>query len=280
MLTGIICGIKRMEIHDGDGIRTTVFFKGCPLRCLWCHNPESLSYEIQTAKFKQKCIECGMCKGGKSIESASLCPTDALVSYGKEYDVASLVSLLERDRRFFENSGGGVTLSGGECLTQADFAIELARALKEKGISVFVDTSGYVKRDALERIMPYTDVFLYDIKAIDGKVHKLCTGKDNRIILENLAYLSKSNCKIDIRYPLVVGYNDGECEKIGEHLSGMRGIREVKVLQYHDLSASRYEALGLPCTLPKAVTTAADVERAVEILRGYRLNAINGITDS
>ena len=280
MLTGIICGIKRMEIHDGDGIRTTVFFKGCPLRCLWCHNPESLSYEIQTAKFKQKCIECGMCKGVKSAESASLCPTDALVSYGKEYDVASLVSLLERDRRFFENSGGGVTLSGGECLTQADFAIELARALKEKGISVFVDTSGYVKRDALERIMPYTDVFLYDIKAIDGEVHKLCTGKDNRIILENLAYLSESGCKIDIRYPLVVGYNDGECEKIGEHLSGMRGIREVKVLQYHDLSASRYEALGLPCNLPKAVTTAADVERAVEILRGYRLNAINGITDS
>ena len=280
MLTGIISGIKRMEIHDGDGIRTTVFFKGCPLRCLWCHNPESLSYEIETAKFKQKCIGCGTCNGIRSEKTASTCPTDALVSYGREYDVASLVALLEKDRPFFDKSGGGVTLSGGECLTQADFAIELARSLKEKGISVFVDTSGYVKREVLERIMPYTDVFLYDIKAIDSEIHKLCTGKDNKLILDNLAFLSHAGCKIDIRYPLVVGYNDGECEKIGEHLIGMSGIRELKVLQYHDLSASRYEALGLPCTLPKTVTTSAFVERAVEILKGYGLNAINGITSS
>jgi pyruvate formate lyase activating enzyme len=280
VLKGIISGIKRMEIHDGDGIRTTVFFKGCPLRCLWCHNPESLSYKIEIAKFEKKCIGCGMCKGVRSIEGAAGCPTDALVTYGEEYDVDTLVSLLEKDRSFFENSGGGVTLSGGECLTQPDFAVALAKALHDRGISVFVDTCGYVKREVLEKIMPYTDVFLYDIKAVTAEVHERCTGKDNKIILDNLAFLSESGCKIDIRYPLVVGYNDGECEKIGALLHGMQGIREIKVLQYHNLSASRYESLGIPCTLPKAVTTRQDVERAVEILKNHGLNAVNGITDS
>ena len=280
MLKGIISGIKRMEIHDGDGIRTTVFFKGCPLRCLWCHNPESLSYEMEIAKFEQKCIRCGMCKGVRSVESAALCPTDALVTYGMEYDVDTLVSLLEKDKPFFENSGGGVTLSGGECLTQSEFAIALAKALHDRGTSVFVDTCGYVKKEVLEKIMPYTDVFLYDIKAVTAEVHKHCTGKDNKIILDNLAFLSVSGCKIDIRYPLVVGYNDKECEKIGALLSGMRGIREIKVLQYHNLSASRYDSLGIPCTLPKTVTTRQDVEHAVEILQNYGLNAKNGITDS
>ena len=280
MLRGIISGIKRMEIHDGDGVRTTVFFKGCPLRCLWCHNPESLSYEIETAKFKQKCINCGMCRGMISTESAAVCPTNALVTYGQEYDIDALVSLLEKDRCFFENSGGGVTLSGGECLSQADFAIALASALCDRGISVFVDTCGYVKQEVLERIMPYTDVFLYDIKAVDAEVHKYCTGRDNTTILENLVFLSESGCKIDIRYPLVVGYNDKECEKIGELLRGMQGIREIKVLQYHNLSASRYESLGIKCKLPKTVTTRKDVERAVEILRRYGLNAINGVTDT
>ena len=280
MLKVIISGIKRMEIHDGDGIRTTVFFKGCPLRCLWCHNPESLSYEIEIAKFEQKCIGCGICKGVRNVESAALCPTDALVTYGMEYDVDTLVSLLEKDKPFFENSGGGVTLSGGECLTQSEFAIALAKALHDRGISVFVDTCGYVKREVFEKIMPYTDVFLYDIKAVTAEVHKRCTGKDNKIILDNLAFLSVSGCKIDIRYPLVVGYNDKECEKIGALLRGMRGIREIKVLQYHNLSASRYDSLGIPCPLPKTVTTRQDVEHAVEILQNYGLNAKNGITDS
>ena len=147
-MTGLISGIKRMEIHDGDGLRTTVFFKGCPLRCLWCHNPESLSFETQVAKFGQKCIGCGECKGQKSEKTAANCPAEALV-----------------------RSGGGVTLSGGECLAQPDFAVELARRLKENGICVYIDTCGYVKQEILDKIIPYTDVFLYDIKAVDPQVH-------------------------------------------------------------------------------------------------------------
>ena len=279
-MNGIICGIKRMEIHDGDGLRTTVFFKGCPLRCVWCHNPESLSFEPETAKFAAKCILCGVCRGQRSAEAAELCPAGALVHYGEQYTAAKLCERICRDEVFFKNSGGGVTLSGGECLAQIDFAAEVARILHERGISVYVDTCGFVSRAALDKIMPYTDKFLYDIKAVDPDVHKRCTGRDNAPILENLCYLVERGCRIEIRFPLVVGYNDGECERIGELLARLGGIERVKVLQYHNLSGSRYEALGMENTLPDSVTERHDVERAVEILRSHGLCAVNGMDEN
>jgi len=279
-MKGLISGIKRMEIHDGDGLRTTVFFKGCPLRCLWCHNPESIGFDRQVARFEAKCIGCGTCRGERTERTASLCPTEALVLYGREYGVDELVDTVMQDRAFYEHSGGGVTLSGGECLAQPAFAVEVARKLSACGISVYIDTCGYVKQEVIDAIIPYTDVFLYDIKAIDSEVHKQCTGRDNAIILQNLKHLSERGCTVDIRYPLVMGYNDGECEKIGRFLQGMRGIRAVKVLQYHPFAASRYLALGMESTMPDTVTTPEDVARAVDILRGMGLNAVNGITDN
>ena len=277
-MKGVISGIKRMEIHDGDGLRSTVFFKGCPLRCIWCHNPESISFERQVAFYKHKCISCGMCKGEKSERTAGGCPTSAIEAYGREYEVDELVGILLEDAPYFKN-GGGVTLSGGECLAQADFAVALARALHEKGIGVYVDTCGYVRGEVLREIIPYTERFLYDIKAVDADMHRKCTGKDNRLILDNLQLLCDEGCDVEIRYPLVVGYNDRECESIARKLCGMRGILRVKVLQYHDFSASRYEALGMENTLPDTETTAEDVERAVEILRSYGLHAINGMRE-
>lgn len=279
-MTGIISGIKRMEIHDGDGLRTTVFFKGCTLKCIWCHNPESIGFDIQTAFFKEKCIGCGLCGGVHSQATAEGCPVNAQVLYGKEYEARELAEILAKDKAFFDNSGGGVTFSGGECLAQHEFAAELAKILKSKGIGVYIDTCGYVKQEAFEKIMPYADKFLYDIKAIDSDVHIKCTGKDNGLILENLKYLSEKNCDIEIRYPLVMGYNDGECERIGAFLSGLNGISKVKVLQYHSFSASRYEALGMESTLPDTETSFENVEKAVELLKGYGLNAVNGITDN
>ena len=278
-MKGLISGIKRMEIHDGDGMRSTVFFKGCPLKCLWCHNPESISFVPQNARFKEKCIGCGTCKDKNDTEAAELCPVSAIIRYGTEYDCDELVSLLMKDADFYKNSGGGVTLSGGECLAQPVFATELAKKLYEKGISVYIDTCGHVKKEVLDGIIPYTDVFLYDIKAIDPKVHKLCTGKDNTLILDNLRYLSEKGCITEIRYPLVAGYNDRECESIGRFLLGLKGIRKIKVLQYHSLSASRYEALGLENTLPDTITTAEDVESAVNTLKAFGLNAVNGIKE-
>lgn len=278
-MIGIISGIKRMEIHDGDGLRTTVFFKGCTLKCVWCHNPESVSFEKQIAFFSEKCMHCGMCQNKRNEETSKNCPTEALITYGKEYDINSLVDEVMQDMAFFENSGGGVTFSGGECLAQADFTVALAKEFFYKGISVYIDTCGYVKQETFEKIIPYTDKFLFDIKAIDPEVHKKCTGQTNELILSNLKFLSERECKIEIRYPLVVGYNDKECEKIGEFLCGLDGITKIKVLQYHNLSGSRYESLEMENTLPKTETTYRDVERAVKILRSYGLNAINGIDE-
>ena len=275
-MKGMISGLKRMEIHDGSGLRTTVFFKGCPLRCIWCHNPESISFEKEVARFRQTCIACGACGGEVSEKSAALCPVNAQVLYGREYGVAELTELLLEDKPFFENSGGGVTLSGGECLAQPDFAVALARSLWENGISVYIDTCGYVKREILERIIPYTDMFLYDIKAVTPEVHRRCTGRDNAQISENLCFLCERGCRIEVRYPLVMGYNDEECEKIGAFLRDRRGIERVKVLPYHAFSASRYEALGAENTLPDAITTAADVQNAVACLRSFGLQAIGG----
>lgn len=278
-MKGLISGIKRMEIHDGDGLRTTIFFKGCPLKCIWCHNPESISFGEQIAFFKEKCISCNICKNERTKESATTCPTSALVLYGEEYTVNSLVQEIIPDEIFFKNSGGGVTLSGGECLGQPKFAIELAKTLYQRGISVYIDTCGFVKRQILEDIIPYTDKFLYDIKAIDSDVHKKCTGQDNTLILSNLRFLSEKNCKIEIRYPLIMGFNDKECEKIGSFLKNLSGITKIKVLQYHNLSASRYAALNMPCSLPKTITSFEDVQYAVETLKKYNLNAVNGIID-
>ena len=183
-------------------------------------------------------------------------------------------------QRLFKNSGGGVTLSGGECLAQPEFAIALAKKLYENDISVYIDTCGFAKQEVFEKIIPYTDKFLYDVKAIDPDVHKKCTGQDNKIILENLRFLSDEDCKIEIRYPLVKGCNDTECTKIGEFLKNLKNITKVKVLQYHPFAGSRYNALGMPNTLPQTNTTYDDVENAVKILKSYQLNAVNGIDEN
>lgn len=271
-MKGRISGIKRMEIHDGDGLRTTVFFKGCPLLCLWCHNPEGIAYESQTAFFAHRCIGCGTCHGERTAAAAETCPTDALHTYGRDYEAEELCGILLADAPFFAH-GGGVTLSGGECLSQSTFAVALAALLSSRGVGVYVDTCGYAPREAFSSMLPYCEKFLYDIKAVDPTLHKRLTGRSNELILDNLLYLSESGAAIEIRYPLVVGYNDGECEAIGRLLSNLQGITRVKVLPYHNLAASRYEALGMKNTLPLQKIGRADVERAIETLRRFGLLA-------
>lgn len=298
-MTGCISGIKHNAIHDGDGVRTTVFFKGCPLKCVWCHNPESLSFHPQVGFYAAKCIGCQSCvsvcpvgamsmQDGKPIrnpelcrscgECAEICPQGAWVLYGKTVEAQSLVKLLLRDRVFYE-SGGGVTLSGGECLSQPEFAAELARLLRAEGVSVYIDTCGFTSRAVLEKIIPYTDKFLYDIKAIDDSVHRRCTGQGNREILDNLRFLLDSGRAVEIRYPYVPGWNDGECAKIGEFLAGLSFTGKIKVLGYHSFADGKYAALGLANTLPNVKVSASDVQCAVDILRGYGLNAVNGMLE-
>lgn len=287
MVKAVISGIKRMEVHDGDGLRTTVFFKGCPLKCLWCHNPESITYEKEIAKSDEKCIHCCTCvnvceksafsfsdgkivldknKCNSCMKCAEVCPVTAIIGYGREYSIEELVEEILKDRVFYRETGG-VTLSGGECLTQSEFVTEFAKVVKSCGISVFVDTCGYVKREILDDVLPYTDKFLYDIKAIDSDLHKKLTGKDNKIILENLLYLAEKRVPVEIRYPLVKGYNDNECEKIAEFVKSLNGNYPIKVLRYHDFARSRYIALQRKDTLPKEQTTFKDVDSVKEKMR-------------
>lgn len=297
-MIGRIFAIKRFAVHDGDGIRTTVFFKGCPLECRWCHNPEGIEFASRLAFYSHKCIGCGECQAcperavtlidGKTLtdrkkctlcgECTKACPFGAREIFGRDVKADDLAEELCADQRFFENSGGGVTLSGGECLTQPEFALALLKKLKEKGINTAVDTCGYASRQILESVIPYTDTFLYDIKAIDPKVHEKCTGKDNERILSNFDYLCSRNCNIEVRIPFVVGLNDGEVEKIGEFLQG-KPVKKVTVLKYHDLARSKYTALDMADTMPNNLTDQASASAAVEALRALGLPAIAGWED-
>lgn len=257
-MTGRIFEIKRFAVHDGDGIRTTVFFKGCPLRCVWCHNPEGLISEPQIAYYEHKCIGCGECK--KDGFTTEDCLGEAKVLYGRDVTVAELLPVLLEDRVFYENSGGGVTLSGGECLCQADFSAVLLKHLKAEGIHTAVDTCGFVMREAIDKVMPYTDLFLYDIKAIDEDVHKKCTGQPNRLILENLRYIEACGKDVEIRIPYVPDYNDDQMEKIAEFLAPFKHIKGVKVLPYHNYAGSKYKALNMKNALPARMPDEGEIE--------------------
>lgn len=255
-----ICDLKRFAVHDGDGIRTTVFFKGCPLKCLWCHNPESISFEPQTAFYENKCMGCGACK--KEGFSPEECPGEARILYGKEMTVEELLPLLLEDRAFYETSGGGVTLSGGECLSQGDFCALLLKRLKEAGINTAVDTCGFVSREALDKVLPFTDTFLYDLKAFDEEVHIRCTGQSNKRILENLLYLDSVGAKIEIRIPFVPEYNGDQMEKLARFLRPLKNVKRVKLLPYHNYAGSKYAALGMENTLPLRLPTEDELREA------------------
>ena len=264
--------VKRFAVHDGDGIRTTVFFKGCPLRCVWCHNPEGISPEAEVAHYAHKCIRCGECqREGFTPED---CLGEATVLYGKETTVDELLPRLLEDEDFYKSSGGGVTLSGGECLMHADFCAELLRRLKEAGIHTAVDTCGYVSKGTLDKVLPFTDVFLYDMKAYDEDVHIKCTGRSNRQILENLAYLDACGKEIEIRFPFVPEYNDDQTEGIARYLSSLKHIKKIRILPYHSYAGSKYEALGMKNTLPTRLPAKEELEGArilMESITGIRV---------
>ncbi len=266
-MKALICDIKRFAVHDGNGIRTTVFFKGCPLKCVWCHNPESIDFKPQLAFYENKCIGCGECK--RQDFTVDNCLGDAKLLYGKETTVEELLPQLLEDRDFYETSGGGVTLSGGECLCQADFCAELLKLLKKEGINTAVDTCGFVAKESIDKVLPYTDIFLYDIKAIDEDVHIKCTGQSNKIILENIKYIDSLGKPIEVRIPYVPEYNTDQIEKIAEFLSTLKNIKAVKVLPYHNYAGSKYVALNMANTLPKNLPTDEEIKKAEEMLVLY-----------
>lgn len=282
-MNAIITNIKRFAVHDGDGIRTTVFFKGCPLKCVWCHNPEAISPKKQIAFYEHKCIKCGSCstlcacdglKDGINRldrqlccacgQCASICPAEAIEIFGTEISIPSLLEILLRDKAFYDESGGGVTLSGGECLMQADFCAELLKELKSQNINTAVDTCGFVSKRELDKVIHYTDTFLYDIKAIDNNTHIRCTGQSNELILDNLKYLDLCGKKIEIRIPYVPNLNSNEADKIVAFLKPMKNITRVRVLPYHNYAASKYKALGMPDTLPTILPDEDEVNKLTQ----------------
>lgn len=273
MKPAVIFNIQRFSLHDGPGIRTTVFFKGCPLKCRWCHNPESLKNKIEILHNKDKCSLCGECvircpesavhitdkivvtdteKCCFCSECTYYCVNEAREIAGKEYSVDELMKIILKDRVFYEESGGGVTLSGGEPVMQIDFAEELLKRLKAENIHTAVDTSGIMPFEYYERIYKYTDLFLYDIKLIDEKKHKIFTGLSNDIIIDNLKKLSDlyrntaAHENINLRLPIIEGVN-ADNEHIDKLINLIRGleIRNINLLPYHNISEHKYKKLNM-----------------------------------
>lgn len=268
-LTAVIFNIQRYCIHDGPGIRTVIFFKGCPLRCAWCANPESQESDPQILYTEKKCIQCGSCakaapagyiqrtRGENTVNWDTIrkdgrfawiseCPTGAMEVKGREITVPELLEEVERDRCFYRHNGG-VTLSGGEALMQPDFVKAFLKACKGRSINTAIETAGYVQPEILKEVIPFTDIFLYDFKFYDNDMHRKWTGLGNRRIKENLEFLLQEGARVEVRIPLIPGINDGkdELEKIAAYLKKY-GIGNWELLPFHQHGSGKYAACGIP----------------------------------
>ncbi len=267
-MEGKIFNIQKYSIHDGPGIRNTVFMMGCPLSCWWCHNPESQSLKEQLMIFPNRCIGCMACieactqgaiknVNGMVVTDRSKCKDCGdctLVCYpgaremsGKTMTVEEVTNEVLKDRDFFEESNGGVTFSGGEPLMQADFLIALLQEMKNHGIHTTVDTSGFASRKTIEKVSEYTDLFLFDLKHMDPVEHEKYTGVTNNIILDNLKFLHDIGKEIIIRIPVIPGINNSETDlkAFRDFIKTLPNIREVNLLPYHKIGEEKYKRLGL-----------------------------------
>lgn len=266
-MEAVIFDIQRYSVHDGPGIRTLVFFKGCPLRCKWCQNPESIDARPEIAFSESKCIGCGECakvcpreaivfeKGmrvnrelcDRCGECAEICYAEALTLIGKKYDISSLLDIVERDRPFYEQSGGGVTVSGGEPTVQVDFLAEFLREAKEAGLNTVIETCGVFSWSKFETLLPYLDIIYFDLKAATEQEHKRLTGLGNERILANARKIVESGKKVVFRIPLVPGMTATE-ENIGGLIEILKelGQDEVHLLPYHKMGESKLERIDSP----------------------------------
>lgn len=295
----MIFDIQRTSLHDGPGIRTAVFLKGCPLRCVWCHNPESQSRGREISFRAEACTACGECvkvceHGAHSIWSAAspdvadtksgvfavhtydrslcrqcgrcaeACLYDALKAAGMETSVEAVMMEVRKDILFYNKSGGGLTLTGGEPMLQLDFALELLKAAKAEGIHTCLETCGWASRRGFETVLPFVDLFMFDFKAADPETHRQLTGTSNELILANLDYLYQAGADILLRCPLIPEVNDS-----AEHLAGIAALDRkypnllgIDLLPYHNIGNSKYERYGLVNPLPGLGTAGETVKQA------------------
>lgn len=255
-VSGRIFDIQRFSTHDGPGVRTIVFLKGCPLRCRWCCNPESQSYEIQ--QMNQKGV---------------------MKTVGRDVTVAEILEEVLRDRPYYRRSGGGLTLSGGESLWQPDFAIALLEAAHQNGINTALETTGFADSEVIERFIPHLDLFLMDIKHINSSKHEQFTSRPNEKILENAKLIAQKAKKLIIRVPVIPGFNDtvAEIADIAAFTSSLPNVNEIHLLPYHRMGMDKYEGLGREYLMGDVPSpTNEKMQELIEVCRSYGLTAVLG----
>ncbi|CAH2213949.1 choline TMA-lyase-activating enzyme [Tepidibacter aestuarii] len=287
-----IFNVQKYNMYDGPGVRTLVFFKGCPLRCKWCSNPEGLERKYQVMFKSESCIDCGACvsvcpvgihtinKEEKHVVNHSIdclgcnkckdvCTKAALSIVGEVKTVSELLEIIEEDKDFYDVSGGGVTLGGGEVTMQPEFASNLLMVCKQEGINTAIETCGYAKRESILQVAQFTDLFLYDLKHIDSEKHYQLTGVRNERILENLKELLRRRYNVKIRMPLLKDVNDsqGEIKRVIEFLMPYRDYKNFKgidLLPYHKLGVNKYKQLGMKYQIEKDPKLSNDELEIIE----------------